>query len=75
MQNVNGNPADLLHFLIDRKLTHLAKNSLEIVEDLIASGYVIPQWQFDRIRKKTLDSLSEAKKEIAESLSKFNINI
>lgn len=69
--DVNIKLSDLLKFQVCRKLTYLAKHTLITLEDLIDEGYKIPSYQ--RIRKKTLDLLSESKQEIEETFDKFDI--
>ena len=64
---------DYVSFQISRKVTHLYKNFLFILEDLKAQGYDIKDEDFQRCRKRVLDHGNDAIREIEDCLKDLDI--
>lgn len=65
----------LLIFQINRKTTDLAKTFFYIIEDLIDSGYVIPDDKYKQIRKRVLDSRGSVERELISLIKKLDISL
>ena len=73
---VTGTAAsDLLRFQIERKIISLGKNFLEIIEDLISDGYIIPVEKHQRLRKKILDGTNDGIRDLNLVIDKLDINL
>lgn len=75
MEINNEKISELLLFQIRRKITSIYKNFFFIIEDLQDSGYNIPDEQYQKIRKRILDSSNDAIREIEEQLSKYCVSL
>lgn len=75
MEINNEKIRELLLFQIRRKITSIYKNFFFIIEDLQDSGYNIPDEQYQKIRKRILDSSNDAIREIEEQLSKYCVSL
>jgi hypothetical protein len=75
MEINNEKISELLLFQIRRKITSIYKNFFFIIEDLQDSGYNIPDEQYQKIRKRILDSSNDAIREIEDQLSKYCVSL
>ena len=75
MEINNEKIRELLLFQIRRKITSIYKNFFFIIEDLQDSGYNIPDEQYQKIRKRILDSSNDAIREIEDQLSKYCVSL
>ena len=66
---------DYVSFQLSRKVTHLYKNFLFILEDLKAQGYDIDEDMYQRCRKRVLDQGNDTIREIEDYLNNFDIRL
>lgn len=64
--------SNYLYFQIERKLTNQAVDYLEQLEDLVHEGFPI---NYNRMRKRVLDKLSNSKNEMADTIKKLDIKL
>lgn len=67
------NKKDFLSFQIKRKLTDNSKNFLFILEDLRDEGYNFPEEKFLKMRKRILDALNDAVRDINGTIDSLDL--
>jgi Mn-containing catalase len=65
---------DLIKFQITRRLVHLSKTFLEMLEKLLQARK-INQEDFFKMRKTILDKNGDAQRELTDFIDKFHINL
>jgi hypothetical protein len=66
---------EYVSFQLTRKVTHLYKNFLFILEDLKSQGYDISDEDFQRCRKRILDHGNDTVREIEDCLKDLDIRL
>lgn len=66
---------EYVHFQIQRRITNLYKNCLNLFEDLKSPPYNLSDEDYRKIRKKILDSSNDSLRETEEDFKKISINL
>ncbi len=74
-QDLEDKLQEYISFQLSRKVTHLYKNFLFILEDLKAQGYDISDEDYQRARKRVLDHGNDTIREIEECLKELDIRL
>ena len=74
-KELEGKLQDYVSFQLSRKVTHLYKNFLFILEDLKAQGYDIDEDMYQRCRKRVLDQGNDTIREIEDYLNNFDVRL
>ena len=74
-EELEGKLQEYVSFQLSRKVTHLYKNFLFILEDLKSKGYDISDEDFQRCRKRVLDHGNDAIREIEDCLKDLDIRL
>lgn len=73
--NLESKLQEYIQFQLSRKVTHLYKNFLFILEDLRDNGYDISDEDYQRARKRILDHGNDTIREIEECLKDLDIRL
>lgn len=65
---------DVVRFQLHHQLNYVAKEFLNIIEDLESDGYKFAEEKRNRIRKRIFDSTNDAKRNIEMTINKFDIS-
>ncbi len=65
---------DIINCQIHIQLNAVSKKFFEIIEDLESDGYKFGEEKRNRIRKKILDNVGDAKRTLESTVNKFEVN-
>ena len=63
---------EILNFQVKREMTHLSKNFLNILENLLEEGYY---FDYNKYRKSVLDELGSRNRELENFMDRFEIKL